>query len=128
MIDASHTYSVQIIGVIFGLFLVVSMLLLVKSRRIQEKYSIVWLFIGILILIFSIFRDLMEWFSNFVGIYYAPSALFAILISCAYILLLNMSISISTMKKRTKALIQELALLRMKVEELEKKLEERENT
>lgn len=127
MIDASHAYSVQIIGVIFGLFLVVSIFLLVKSRRIQEKYSIVWLFIGILILIFSVFRDLMEWFSNFIGIYYAPSTLFAILISCAYILLLNMSISISTMKKRTKALIQELALLRMKVEELEKKLEEREN-
>ena len=126
MIDTSHYYSVQIVGIIFGLFLIVSMFFLVKSKMVQEKYSIVWLFMGVLILIFSIFRNFMEAFSNFIGIYYAPSALFAILISCAYILLINMSISISTLKKKSKTLIQEMALLNMKVEEMEKKLEERE--
>lgn len=126
MLDSSHFYSVQIIGIVFGLFLVISIFFLVKSKMIQEKYSIVWLFIGGLILVFSVFRDLLESFSNLVGIYYAPSALFAILIACVYILLLNVSVSISTMKKKTKTLIQEQALLRMRVEELEKRLEERE--
>lgn len=126
MVEPSHFYSVQIVGGIFGLFLIVSMFFLVKSKMVQEKHSLVWIFIGALILVFSIFRDLMEVFSDFIGIYYAPSALFAILISCAYILLLNMSISISTLKKKTKTLIQESALLKLKIEELEKRLEERE--
>ncbi len=126
MVEPSHFYSVQIVGGIFGLFLIVSMFFLVKSKMVQEKHSLVWIFIGALILVFSIFRDLMEVFSDFIGIYYAPSALFAILIACAYILLLNMSISISTLKKKTKTLIQESALLKLKIEELEKRLEERE--
>lgn len=126
MVEPSHFYSVQIIGGIFGLFLIISMFFLVKSKMVQEKHSLVWIFIGALILVFSIFRDLMEVFSDFIGIYYAPSALFAILIACAYILLLNMSISISTLKKKTKTLIQESALLKLKIEELEKRLEERE--
>lgn len=128
MVEPSHFYSVQIVGGIFGLFLIVSMFFLVKSKMVQEKHSLVWIFIGALILVFSIFRDLMEVFSDFIGIYYAPSALFAILIACAYILLLNMSISISTLKKKTKTLIQESALLKLKIEELEKRLEEREKT
>lgn len=126
MTDASHYLSVQVMGIVFGVFLIVSMFFLVKSRMVQEKYSIVWLFMGVLILIFSVFRNFMEAFSNFIGIYYAPSALFAILIACAYILLINMSISISSLKKKSKTLVQEMALMKMKIYEMEKKLEERE--
>lgn len=116
-----HRLSVQIIGIIFGLGLIVLVFLLARWERIKEKYSIVWFFIGIFILVISLFKGLLEKISNLIGIYYAPSALFAILISCAYLLLLNVSISISTLKKQNKRLTQELGLMKMKLEEYEKK-------
>ena len=116
-----HRLSVQIIGIIFALALIVSVFLLARRERIKEKYAIVWFMIGAFILIISIFKGLLEKISDLIGIYYAPSALFAILISCAYLLLLNMSISISTLKKQNKRLTQELGLMKIKLEEREKK-------
>lgn len=117
-----HQLSVQIIGIVFSLFLTISVFFLVKARRIQEKYSLIWFFVGVFIFIISAFKGLLEKVSRLIGIYYAPSALFAILISCSYLLLLNMSITNSTLKKQNKSLIQEIGLLKMKVDELEKKI------
>ena len=118
-----HFYSVQILGIVFSVALLAIVFFCVKAKRIQEKYSLVWFFIGFIVLVFSIFRDLMEWFSHIIGIDYAPSAFFSILIAFSYALLLNMSISISTLKKKNKNLIQEVGLLSLRVEEMEKKLE-----
>lgn len=117
-----YFYNVQIIGVIFSLVLLSSVFFCVKVKRIQEKYSLVWFFVGLIILVFSINRGLMEGFSYIIGIDYAPSALFSILIAFSYLLLLNMSISITSLKKKNKSLIQEVGLLALKVEELEKKI------
>ena len=122
MYESYYTNSIQIIGILFSMALNITIFLLVRAKRIQEKYSIVWFFIGGFLLVISIFRGFMEWFSNFIGIYYAPSAFFSILIAFAYMLLMNASISISTLKKQNKSLIQELGLLRLKVEELELKI------
>jgi hypothetical protein len=58
-----------------------------------------------------------------IGVSYAPSAFFAILISCAYLMLLNMSVSISRLKTQNKALTQELGLIKLRMEEVEKKMD-----
>jgi len=125
--DGAHLYSVQLMGIAFSLFLIISVFLMVRARMIREKYSLIWFAIGIFTLVMSVFKDMMDWFSNLIGIDYAPSAFFAILIACAYLLLLNMSVSISGMKMHNKALTQELGLTKLKLEELEKKLSEGES-
>lgn len=114
--------SIHLIGTAFSLFLLISVFLLVRARLIKEKYSLVWFLIGIFTLVMSLFKGLMDWFSNLIGVDYAPSAFFAILVSCAYLLLLNMSVSLSGMKMHNKALTQELGLTKLRLEELEKKL------
>ncbi|TBL77275.1 DUF2304 domain-containing protein [Paenibacillus thalictri] len=117
-----HIYSVQLMGIVFSLIIIVSVFFMVRAHMIREKYSLVWFLIGVFTLVMSVFTDLMEEFSDLIGVYYAPSAFFAILIACAYLLLLNMSVSISGLKMHNKALTQELGLTKLKLEELEKKL------
>ncbi|GAA4827637.1 hypothetical protein GCM10023310_00380 [Paenibacillus vulneris] len=119
-----HLYSFQVMGIVFSLIIIISVFLMVRARMIKEKYSLVWFFIGLFTLIMSVFTDLMDWFSTLIGVYYAPSAFFAILIACAFLLLLNMSVSISGLKMHNKALTQELGLTKLKLEELEKKMNE----
>ena len=116
--------SVQLMGVAFSLVMIVSVFLMVRARMIREKYSLVWFLIGLFTLVMSVFKDLMDWFSHLIGVYYAPSAFFAILIVSAYLLLLNMSVSISGLKMHNKALTQELGLTKLRLDELEKKLNE----
>ncbi|MCU6791618.1 MULTISPECIES: DUF2304 domain-containing protein [Paenibacillus] len=115
-------YSVQLMGVAFSLIMIISVFLMVRARMIREKYSLVWFLIGLFTLVMSVFKDLMDWFSALIGVDYAPSAFFAILIASAYLLLLNMSVSISGMKMHNKTLTQELGLTKLRLEELEKRM------
>lgn len=117
-------YSVQLMGVAFSLVMILSVFMMVRARMMKEKYSLVWFSIGLFTLVMSIFTNLMDWFSGVIGVDYAPSAFFAILIVCAYLLLLNMSVSISGLKTHNKTLTQELGLTKLRLEELEKKMNE----
>lgn len=126
MLELYYHYSFQIIGVIFGIVLLTSIFVLVKKNRMLEKHSIIWLFVGGSITLFSLNRDLLERFSALLGVSYAPSALFAILIVCVYLLTLGLSVSISSLKRRNKVLIQEVGLLKLKIAELENKFKEDE--
>ena len=112
--------KIQWLGIIFSLIILLSVIFLVRERLIKEKYSLVWLLIGLCVFVMSVFRGLLEGFSALIGVDYAPSAFFALLIAFAYLLLLNLSVSISGLKAQNKAITQELGLLRLRVEELEK--------
>jgi len=118
--------SIHLIGIAFSLTIIVAMFLMVRARMIKEKYSLVWFLIGVFTLVMSIFKDLMDWFADLIGVYYAPSAFFAILIACAYFLLLNMSVSISGLKTQNKTLTQELGLTKLRLEEVEKQMKSME--
>ena len=112
--------KIQWLGIIFSLIILLSVIFLVRERLIKEKYSLVWLLIGLFVFVMSVFRGLLVGFSALIGVDYAPSAFFALLIAFAYLLLLNLSVSISGLKAQNKAITQELGLLRLRVEELEK--------
>lgn len=114
--------KIQILGITFSLIILMSVIFLVRERMLKEKYALVWLLIGLFTLIMSVFKDLMDWFSFLIGVEYAPSAFFALLIACAYLLLLNMSVSISGLRTHNKALTQELGLTKLRLEELEKRM------
>lgn len=118
--------KIHLLGVVFSLVILVAVFFLVRERMLKEKYSLVWFLIGLFMLVMSVFRDLMDRFSNLIGVDYAPSAFFAILIGCAYLLLLNMSVSISGLRAHNKALTQELGLTKLRLEELEKKINKAE--
>lgn len=111
--------KIQWLGIIFSLIILLTVIFLVRERLIKEKYSLVWLLIGLFVLVMSAFRGLLEGFSALIGVDYAPSAFFALLIAFAYLLLLNLSVSISGLKAQNKAISQEMGLLRLRVEELE---------
>lgn len=112
--------KIQWLGIIFSLIILLSVFFLVRERLLKEKYSLIWLVIGLFTLVVSLFRNLLDGFSDLIGVYYAPSAFFSLLIAGAYLLLLNMSVSISHLKAQNKALTQELGLLRLKLEERER--------
>lgn len=114
---------IHLLGIAFSLFIMITVFLLVRERLLKEKYSLSWFMIALFILIMSLFKGPMDWFSQMIGVDYPPSAFFSILIACSYLLLLNMSVSISDLKKHNKALTQELGLAKLRLEELEKKVD-----
>jgi hypothetical protein len=110
---------VQIVAILVtaGLFVVVFEL--VRRRRLMERYALIWLFSTTVLLALAVWKQLLEKLSTAVGIYYAPSALFAVAFACVLLLLLHFSLVISRLVDQNKVLAQQLGILRERVAQLE---------
>jgi hypothetical protein len=111
---------IQIVAVIAtaGIFFVVFEL--VRRRRLMERYAILWLFSSTVLLALAAWKGLLEQLARAIGIYYPPSALFAVALACILVLLLHFSLVISRLVDQSKVLAQHVSLLRARVEELER--------
>ena len=107
-----------------GLFLLVFEL--VRRRRLLERYALLWLFASAVLLGLSIWRGLLEDLASAVGIFYAPSALFAVAFGFVLVLLLHFSLVISRLAEQTKVLAQRVGILQHEVAELRGRLADAE--
>ena len=110
---------IQIIAILGFLALFLIVFELVRRRRLQERYALLWLFAVAGLLGLSIFRNLLEKTSTALGIAYAPSALFAVAFAFILLLLLHFSLVISRLADQNKVLAQKLGQLQQRVDVLE---------
>jgi hypothetical protein len=120
------TTNVQLLAIIVTSGLFVLVFELVRRRRLMERYALLWLFASAVLLGLAVWRDLLEGIATAVGIYYAPSALFAIAFGFVLVLLLHFSLVISRLADQTKVLAQRLGLLQQRVDELSAELAARD--
>lgn len=94
---------------------------LLKRRRLNLKYSLLWIFSGILMLVLALFPQILDLFAHTVGIYEPTNALFAMLLFCIMIILMSLTAIVSKMNERIKQLAQYAALLEKRVCEWEER-------
>jgi hypothetical protein len=108
---------VSIVAAVAALLLLFVIFELIRSRRLQERYAMLWLLTGIVILILGLWRGLLSTIADSVGIAYPPSALFVLAAFFILLLLLHYSTVISTLADQNRILAQRLALLERRLEE-----------
>ena len=109
---------IQIVAIVVTLGLFATVFELVRRRRLMERYALLWLFASAILLGLAVWRDLLEAVASAVGIFYAPSALFAIAFGFILVLLLHFSLVISRLADQNKVLAQRLGLLQQRVDAL----------
>lgn len=109
---------VKILSIVACGTVVVLVIELIRRGRLKERYSLLWLFAGMILLVLSSSRSLLDFFSSLVGIYYPPSFLFLLAFLFLLLITLHFSVVISGLSEKNKRLAQELALLRREVEEI----------
>ena len=103
---------VQIIALLGSLFFLGFIVESIRKRRLREEYSLLWLLFGAIFLLVSLGRGGLETLAGWVGILYAPAALFLILIMVLFVLLFHFSIVLSRLREDVTALVQEVGLLK----------------
>ena len=98
---------------------------LIRSRRLQERYALLWLVTGGVILILSAWRDALRLVSEQIGIAYPPSALFIVGFLFILVVLLHYSTVISELAEKNVRLAQDIALVEERLR-LHERREERE--
>jgi hypothetical protein len=116
----------QILAIIVTAGLFILVFELVRQRRLLERYALLWLFSSAVLLALSVWRGALEELASAVGIFYAPSALFAVAFGFVLVLLLHFSLVISRLAEQTKVLAQRIGLLQHEVDELRSRLGEAE--
>ena len=101
-------------AIAFSIIFIMFILNLVRKNKLDEKYSILWLFFGGIILVVSIFPNIIETIAKWFNVYYPPSLmlLFAIIIIGAYIV--HITMVITKQNKMIIKLTQELAIFKEK--------------
>jgi hypothetical protein len=84
---------------------------LVRSRRLMERYALLWLLSGLVLLGLAIWRNVLEIVAKAIGVFYPPSALFIVAFGFVLLLLLHFSVVVSRLSDQNKLLSQRLALL-----------------
>jgi hypothetical protein len=115
---------IQIVAIAITAGLFFTVFELVRRRRLMERYALLWLFSTAVLLGLAVWKGLLEQLASAVGIYYAPSALFAVAFGFVLVLLLHFSLVISRLADQSKVLAQRVSLLQQRVEELEREAPE----
>jgi hypothetical protein len=94
---------------------------LIRKKRLREEYSLLWLFTGIAIFIFSLWPEffLSKFFTQLTGLYYL-SAVVMIAFLFLLLIVLHFSVVISKLADRNKDLAQRHALLELEFKEFKK--------
>lgn len=101
------------------LFYFIWMYRLLKANKLNLKYSLMWLFSGILLLLITVFIDYFEKILHFVGIAEGMNGLFAIAIFLILLMLMVLTSVVSQMSNKNKVLAQKCALMEKRIRDLE---------
>jgi len=102
------------------LFLVIE---LVRRRKLREEYSWLWLLTACVILLLTLWFDLLKWITHWIGAIVPSSTIFLFAFVFLIFISLHFSVVISKLTDRNKELAQRHALLELEVNELKKKID-----
>jgi len=103
---------VSIAAGVASLLLLLVVFELIRSRRLRERYALLWLLTGVVLLVLSLWRGGLNTIAGWFGISgYPPAILFAVAILFILLVLLHYSTVISRLSDQTTILAQRLALL-----------------
>ena len=103
---------VSIAAAIASVLLLLVVFELIRSRRLRERYALLWLLTGVVLLVLSVWRGGLNTIAGWFGISgYPPAILFAVGILFILLVLLHYSTVISRLSDQSTILAQRLALL-----------------
>jgi hypothetical protein len=116
MIAAQTPLKVSIAATLASLVLLLVVFELVRSRRLRERYALLWLLTGVVLVALSAWRGGLNTIAGWLGVRgYPPAVLFAVGLLFVILVLLHYSTVISRLSDQNTILAQRLALLELEL-------------
>jgi len=116
--------KIQIITIVVSLLFTLYVSRLIIKGKLREEYAIFWFFSTLILILFSFWRSGLKIVATIFGVYEAPNLVFTVAIFAIFVYILHLSIVISNLHSGNKTLTQEMALMKNKLEEMERKIQE----
>ena len=102
---------VQIVAIVVSAMLLLTVVELVRRRKLVEEYSLVWILGALGLLGLSIWRHLLDRAAALLGVFYPPSLLLMLLVVMVFVGLLWFSVVLSRQRRQIDHLIEQTAIL-----------------
>lgn len=99
-------------------------LFLLRRHQLREKYAVLWLVVGVVILVLVLFPEVLFWATAVAGIQVPTNLLFAATLVLLLGVCLHLAWEMSRSEDRIRRLSEEVALLRAKTQRLEDERDE----
>lgn len=112
--------ELTISSISFLVLIIFFILYLVKKGRISVKYSLVWIMPCIILIIFTLVPGFMVFVSNKLGFQTASNMILTLLICFLMSISIALTTIVTNQKDKIRLLIQEVSILKDRVEKHEK--------
>jgi cell division protein FtsW (lipid II flippase) len=110
--------KVSLTAIAASLVLLLVVLELIRSRRLRERYALLWVLTGLVLLALSAWRGGLNTVAGWFGVQtYPPAVLFAVAVLFVLAVLLHYSTVISKLADQNVVLAQRVALLELELSE-----------
>jgi hypothetical protein len=106
---------------------IVGIIVLVRRRHLKAKYSLLWLSLGAVMVVIAAVPGLLDWTAERLGIWYQPTLLILLGLALLLLIVVHFSYELTRSENRTRELAEQLALLRLRVTELEQSVDTSDN-
>ncbi len=111
------TLVLRVVLILFSLFFLMAVVRFIKMRRLQLKYSLLWMILSLIIVLCALFPNLVGACAGLLGIGLASNFVFFVGLICLLGICLSLTYIVSWQARDIRRLIQRLSLLEKKVDE-----------
>ncbi|MEE0808933.1 MAG: DUF2304 domain-containing protein [Acutalibacteraceae bacterium] len=104
-----------LLGILVYLVLI---FVLLRKKSLNLKYSLLWIFMAVALLIMVAFPQLVSFIAHIIGIVTPINAIFLAFIFFILLLLISLTSIVSKQQNKIKTLIQNVAMLQKQIDDL----------
>ncbi|MFD2417716.1 DUF2304 domain-containing protein [Amycolatopsis pigmentata] len=113
--------SSYLVGLVGSLLVLAGIFELLRRRQLSEKYAVLWLAVGLVVLVLTIFPRLLTALTAATGIALPTNLLFFVAITFLVLVALHLSWELSRVEHETRKLAEDLAILRLELDEYKRR-------
>ena len=114
-----------VLGVVGSVITLVVLFEMLRCHQLREKYAVFWVIVAVLAIVVAIFPRVLFWAAEVTGVEVPSNLLFFLASIVLLVVSIQHSYELGRLEERTRTLAEELALLRMEIQDVPRRSDER---
>lgn len=106
-----------LLGLVGAVATLVVLFELLRQRRLREKYAVFWVTVALFAIVVAIFPPVLAGLAGLLGVTVPTNLLFFVASMLLLLVSMQHSYELSRLEERTRTLAEEVALLRLEIEQ-----------
>ena len=101
-----------IASIIFSSFIIIFILILLRRRKINIKYSLIWILLFTILFIAALVPNFLIWITHVLGFTTSSNMVFSLKIGVLIVISIALTLIVSTQDRKIRLMIQEVSILK----------------